>query len=227
MIPLRSTIAAVAAIATLGVATPVLSASLMTSSAGYTGPVLNTGGLGEPYYEFTAGPVSLPGGITYTAGVSSSVIGIGGYGLNNNGDSAATPILGTNSDSSFITLVFDTAVAMFGGGFNYATFDNRGTPGYDPVIMRAFDENDVLIASFDVGALAPVSTPGGLDQFRFRGIDGQGQLIKKFEFGGSFAILAAESTAVVPEPGTWALMILGFGAAGATLRSRRRAGVTA
>jgi hypothetical protein len=31
------------------------------------------------------------------------------------------------------------------------------------------------------------------------------------------------STGVVPEPGTWALMILGFGAAGAALRSRRRA----
>jgi hypothetical protein len=30
------------------------------------------------------------------------------------------------------------------------------------------------------------------------------------------------STGVVPEPGTWALMILGFGAAGAALRSRRR-----
>ena len=30
------------------------------------------------------------------------------------------------------------------------------------------------------------------------------------------------STGVVPEPGTWALMILGFGATGAALRSRRR-----
>ena len=30
------------------------------------------------------------------------------------------------------------------------------------------------------------------------------------------------STGVVPEPGTWALMILGFGATGAAVRSRRR-----
>jgi hypothetical protein len=30
------------------------------------------------------------------------------------------------------------------------------------------------------------------------------------------------SIAVVPEPGTWALMIMGFGGAGAMLRSRRR-----
>lgn len=30
-------------------------------------------------------------------------------------------------------------------------------------------------------------------------------------------------TGAVPEPATWALMILGFGAAGAALRGRRRA----
>jgi hypothetical protein len=30
-------------------------------------------------------------------------------------------------------------------------------------------------------------------------------------------------TASVPEPGTWALMIMGFGGAGAMIRSRRKA----
>lgn len=34
--------------------------------------------------------------------------------------------------------------------------------------------------------------------------------------------LASISMAAVPEPGTWALMIIGFGGAGAMLRSRRR-----
>lgn len=36
-----------------------------------------------------------------------------------------------------------------------------------------------------------------------------------------------ETTAPVPEPGAWALMILGFGAAGATLRGQRRRTATA
>ena len=39
--------------------------------------------------------------------------------------------------------------------------------------------------------------------------------------------LATISIAAVPEPGTWALMIMGFGGAGAMLRSRRRSTVTA
>jgi hypothetical protein len=38
---------------------------------------------------------------------------------------------------------------------------------------------------------------------------------------------APQVAAVVPEPGTWALMILGFGGAGAILRTRRPRGTTA
>jgi hypothetical protein len=34
--------------------------------------------------------------------------------------------------------------------------------------------------------------------------------------------VAGDVTGGVPEPGTWALMILGFGGAGASLRMRRR-----
>lgn len=34
--------------------------------------------------------------------------------------------------------------------------------------------------------------------------------------------ISARTSALVPEPGTWALMIMGFGGAGAMLRSRRR-----
>lgn len=42
--------------------------------------------------------------------------------------------------------------------------------------------------------------------------------------GGAFGTIGV---AAVPEPGTWALMIMGFGGAGAMLRSRRRALVAA
>ena len=38
----------------------------------------------------------------------------------------------------------------------------------------------------------------------------------------AFILTPIKTTAAVPEPGVWALMILGFGAAGASLRRRRR-----
>lgn len=61
------------------------------------------------------------------------------------------------------------------------------------------------ISSFDTGAGAYVRTYGTLTPARATLDDGTGV--------GS----------VVPEPGAWALMILGFGAAGAVLRRRRTA----
>jgi hypothetical protein len=36
-----------------------------------------------------------------------------------------------------------------------------------------------------------------------------------------------EATGAIPEPSTWAMMILGFGAAGAAIRSRRRVSAAA
>ena len=48
--------------------------------------------------------------------------------------------------------------------------------------------------------------------------DGRGVLLDNIIVNGDLAPSAA-----VPEPATWAMMILGFGAAGAMLRQRRAA----
>jgi hypothetical protein len=197
-------------------AAPASAAGLLTSSAGYTGPELSTGGLGEPYYLFTGGPQALPGGITFTSESSFSVIGIGGYGLGANGFSVSTPIVGTNGAFVWVDLTFDTPVAMFGGGFNYAP-GSGGAP-----TISAYDAADSLIASFDLEALAPISTPGATDAYLFRAIDGEGQMIKRFRLQGSFIVMAATGDSVViPEPGTWAMMIAGFGLVGFAARRRR------
>ncbi|MBJ7409562.1 MAG: PEP-CTERM sorting domain-containing protein [Phenylobacterium sp.] len=52
-------------------------------------------------------------------------------------------------------------------------------------------------------------------------VKGNGGVNASWSGTGAFA------PAVVPEPGTWALMIMGFGGAGAMLRSRRRVAVAA
>jgi hypothetical protein len=49
-----------------------------------------------------------------------------------------------------------------------------------------------------------------------------GQSLATFT-ASSNALFSADSVGIVPEASTWALMILGFGSAGAMLRSRRRA----
>lgn len=201
-------------------AIPASAASLLTSNAGYTGPTLDTGGLGEPFYLFTTGPVSLPGGITYSSPSSNSVIGIGGYYFNDNGATFTTPIVGTNGEdgTTAVTLTFDTPVAMFGGGFQYAV--TRGVPFGDAPTISAYDSSNNLIASYDLLALAPIGF--GIDYFEFRGIDGGGIGIKSFVLSGSYIVMSANST-VVPEAATWAMMIAGFGLVGASLRRRQAA----
>jgi hypothetical protein len=52
-----------------------------------------------------------------------------------------------------------------------------------------------------------------------------GAKVTSIEFSSSqdaFEFDGLAGTVAVPEPGTWALMILGFGGAGAMLRSHRR-----
>lgn len=198
---------------------------LLTSSAGYTGPVLDLTAYNGPY-TFTAGPLALPGGVTYSSTSSNSVVGFGGYGLQQNGSLVNALIVGTNSPTATVTFNFATPVSMFGGDMNYSLrFSDSLPDGTNPTIS-AFDSLNGLIASYDLFALAPISTPGGIDAFQFRGIDGGGTLISSFTITGGFSVIAGQANAVgnVPEPATWAMMLIGFGAVGYSVRRRRRSG---
>jgi PEP-CTERM motif len=212
-----SKIFAVAAVAAIAV--PASAASLLTSAAGYTGPVLNLSAFNS-FYTFTAGPVGLPGGITYSSTNVNSVLGNGGYGLADNGASVTTLIVGTNSMTDTVTFTFATPVSQFGGGFNYAIA--IGEPVGDSPVISAFDSSNNLIAAYDLQSLAPISTPGANDVFLFRGIDGGGTGIASFTLSGSFIIIAGTATGAVPEPANWALLIAGFGLVGAAMRRQRR-----
>ena len=82
-----------------------------------------------------------------------------------------------------------------------------------------------MISSYNLATDAPISTPGGVNQFRFRGVSDDTNDIYGLRFGGSYLLAAGTPTGViggVPEPGAWALMITGFGMAGSILRRRRR-----
>ena len=206
----------------LTLAAPASAAALLTSNGGYTGPVLDLSAF-PGFYNFTAGPVALPGGITYTSTSESSVIGTGGYGLNENGNAVTTPIVGTNGTTNTVTLTFANPVSAFGAGMSYAVFG--GVPvGSNAPVISAFDINGALIASYDLEALAPIRSNGANEFFLFRGIDGQGTGIKSFTMTGAFIIAAGTFTSgAIPEPASWAMLIAGFGLTGAVMRRRRAA----
>lgn len=200
--------------------------SLLTSSVGYTGPALTFLASQNVEYFYTNGPTALGNGISFTSTVDQgSSIGRGDvpsdvyFGLADNGRAQNVVTIGLESvNSEFMTLTFTDAVQSFGALMNYARFSD-GTPHANPVIS-AYDSANNLIASYDLEALAPIITPGATDQFAFRGILSSGALIKSFRLGGSQIIATGAVAGAVPEPATWALMIVGFGMVGASMRKR-------
>ena len=99
----------------------------------------------------------------------------------------------------------------------------------DPATISALDINGNVFASYDLTALAPISTPGGFNAFEFRGIRSDQTDIYGLRFGGSYILLTGTANGVpigVPEPAAWAMMLAGFGLVGSALRRRSKVAVT-
>ena len=94
--------------------------------------------------------------------------------------------------------------------YNHVTFNHRGGG------QTVFDSNKI----WDGPEFGGDRTKGFRVYYNFKGIQVTSITfasdLNAFEFDG-----LAGNVVAVPEPGTWALMILGFGGAGAMLRRRR------
>lgn len=100
------------------------------------------------------------------------------------------------------------------------------TDGVNPITFEAFDENDVSLGIL-IGNHADNSFTGGTDEDRFYGATNSGGISKlvisdpsgievdHVQYGGFFAALA------LPEPSTWAMLLLGFVMIGFKTRRRR------
>ena len=220
------------------------SISLTTSSAGYSGPTLNLSSFASKVnssgYDFTFGPVAVPNGFTFVAspggsggfpyggnsGLGSVIGDGGGYGLAGNGSFGGSALyIGVDSGTGYDQLLLKNPVNQIGFYFNYA-------PGIgSDATISALGISGNIIGSYDLTALAPISTPGGYNEFVFRGIDSTANDIYGLQFGGNYLLIAGSPSGGIgggaPEPTSWALLLMGGGGVGAVLRTRRRKTVAA
>ncbi|HTH28797.1 MAG TPA: PEPxxWA-CTERM sorting domain-containing protein [Sphingobium sp.] len=231
MIRNRMLLAAAAPLA-LFAAPAIAATSLLTSDASYTGPGLDLSAHANGNYNFTFGPITVDQ-YTFTAAPGGggnsgqgSVVGQGGYGLGANGSFGGDAVyIGVDSGTGYGQLMLNGGpVNQIGFFMNYAPrVGNNAT-------IEALDINGNPFASYDLTVLAPISTPGGFNQFEFRGISSDAQDIYGLRFGGNYILVTGTAdgipTPAVPEPATWAMMLLGFGAMGYTMRRRRNVTVS-
>lgn len=210
------------------VALPLLSTAaeaavvLTTNPTAYDGPGLDLRPFANGQFNFTFGPVSLPGGITMTANPDGggntgrgSVIGQGSYGLSNNGRIGGTATyIGLDATEGYVELAFDTLISSFGGYWNYAP-----NPAAAPVI-GAYDEAGDLLAEFNLALLAPISTPAMFNAFVFRGMSSDATDIKSIRFSGAYMVLSGSPDGTVPLPAAGGMLLGGL--MGLALLRRRK-----
>jgi hypothetical protein len=171
-------------------------------------------------------------GMTNTYGLS----GVGGY-VDLDGSSKNGGVLTTKASYDFntgdvVTLSFDVSgnqrvgVDNFFGGFTFSglTLINNFTQGggFGDSNLGSIN-SDTAQASGSVGKAAPYETyllrftaasAGSLKAFiGTSSADNVGPLIDNFKL---------DIASAIPEPATWAMMIIGFGGVGSALRSARR-----
>jgi hypothetical protein len=218
-------VASVAALLTALTLSGTASAALLTSDVGYTGPTLDLTAQQNGNYNFTFGPVGLPGGITFTRDTTTAsnsgqggVLGQGGYGLADNGSFGGDAVYaGLDGAEGWIRFALSAPVSVFGLYVNYA-------PGVGPdPIIAALDQFGNVLEQYNLATDAPVSTPGGFNEFQFRGISLTAANIWTLQLSNSYIIAAASANGdptPVPEPET--LVMLAAGLFGLGFARRRR-----
>jgi hypothetical protein len=99
--------------------------------------------------------------------------------------------------------------------------------GYTPTTLSFFDKDNALIQAFNVTlTFGAEQNPGTYARYGVTSNNGIGRFHFSSDSTGNTSIDNLEAItggAVVPEPATWAMMIIGFGAAGSMIRRRKPA----
>jgi len=169
--------------------------------------------------QFTAGPVVFGDSVTWTASNSFAVFGwTDGYGFNDNGTWAGVPpMAGVNTNLGSMTFTFASDLSAVGGIIDWAKLGSD----YQNSSMSIYNSNGDLLETLILMSNATNQvTPDSFYGFSRGQAD-----IHSFVLSNGFVGLRNLTTlgsSAVPEPGTWAMMLLGFGAIGMSVRRRRK-----
>lgn len=211
---------AMLAAATLFVATPILGAqgtNVTSNSLFANAKTIDLSGQANGQYNFTNGPVALPGNITFTASpAGGSVLGQGCYGLGSNGTLGCyydKTYAGLNAAAGTMRFTFVNAVSGVGAFVNY-------DPSFGSVFMRLLGETGNVLDEFNIFTAAPINGDfADEDQGAFRGIVRQTNDVYAVEFEGGF-VAASDLNYLVPEPSTNVLIATGLALAAAARRRK-------
>jgi len=177
------------------------------------------------------GPQRFGDGVTYTAttlaGVPTSsrfgstrsfTFASAGTGTNWGG---AEPYAAFGLTDGIMNFTFDAPVAGVLAEFVWSSALDKS------FTMSAYGASGQLLERLSFSATDPAYSKG------FYGFERAANDISRFEVQGYYfgarnlSTYTADAAAAVPEPATWAMMILGFGLAGSALRRRRSLGLLA
>lgn len=170
---------------------------------------------------------------------SDNGVGTGVFQSNNSG----IDITGLNiGGASVAYTIINSAFGAFGANVGTITFNGSGGASVSFNLVEGLNVRDHYFGNFNNVATNLYGTaaysngsevadgPGevhfDVQKFNLSGLNGQNITSISFNgnnAGGGEPFLAAITTGGVPEPATWAMMILGFALVGGVMRQRQRA----
>ena len=177
---------------------------------------------------YSAGPISFGSTlkVTWTSQSSNSVFGFElGYGFGINGTWDGLVMAGTNDGKSAMTFQLSSPVNAIGGFINYS-FGSYYGPTISPPVIAVYDSMGNLIQ----GDTLTFRTDGSSNSGEFVGFSDTTP-ISEFTLSGArigiTGLTVGSYASPVPEPSTWAMILLGFcGLAGGAIRGSTRYGTT-
>ena len=201
------------------------SATVLGSTAALADATLTSGGTAT----FTEGTGGLGAGETLYASFSpGSTGGVNPIMIYSGSPSgiAADPAVGGQGDPYLAVLANQTATFSFAGGLSQLGLDYGSADTYNFFQLFFSDGNNQILSGQNIidfgtadGNQTAARTNGRLTFFA-----GAGPSITGLTLTSNANSLEADNFGVVsavPEPGTWAMMLLGFGAIGFSVRRKR------